>query len=192
MGERGFTVREMEIGDIPEVYELGGKTFKPELWPVLYRNWDEYEVTSRFNTDREYCLVAVSEARERIVGFALGTVIEKPGSAWTYGFLLWLCTHPRWRHEGVAARLVDRLVERMVAEDGIRILLTDTDPENVAAVSFFGHMGFADRREHVYLASNLENNERWAHLLGGPRAAEEAPEVPRRRRKRGKRRARRV
>src|SRR5882672_2242087 len=106
-----FTVREMEVDDIPEVYHLGVKTFSAELWPMLYRSWDEYEVTNLFNTDGEYCLVAEIDnpdwTAKKICGFVLGTVIFKPGSAWTYGYVLWLCAHPEWRRAGVAAKLVD-------------------------------------------------------------------------------------
>jgi ribosomal protein S18 acetylase RimI-like enzyme len=175
------SIREMTIHDLAEVYELGRSQFKAESWPMLYRSWDEYEVTSRFNVDGEYCLVAENndeDSARRIVGFVLGTVVSKPGSAWNYGYIVWLSVHPRWRRRNVAARLVDRLVETMVEVDGIRILMTDTDPENRRAMKFFAARGFTEQHPHVYLSSNLEANPHYARLRR--EALREPREAPRR------------
>jgi ribosomal protein S18 acetylase RimI-like enzyme len=167
---RSFTVREIEIGDLGAVYELGEENFKAQLWPMLYRSWDEYEVTTLFNTDGEYCLVAENDDEnaapdERIVGFILGTVVNKPGSAWTYGYIIWLCAHPKWSREGVAGQLMDELVEIMVENEGIRIIMADTDPENERAVNFFTKKGLVDQKPHLYLSSNLEQNPQYRSLL---------------------------
>ena len=161
------SIREMTIHDLAEVYELGRSQFKAETWPMLYRSWDEYEVTTHFHVDGEYCLVAENNdetSPQRIVGFVLGTVVSKPGSAWNYGYIVWMCVHPRWRRRNVAARLVDWLVETMVEVDGIRILMTDTDPENKRAMAFFAARGFTEQHPHVYLSTNLEANPHFAHL----------------------------
>jgi len=164
---RSCSIRQMTIHDLAEVYELGLSQFKADSWPMLYRSWDEYEVTTRFHVDGEYCLVAENndeESTRRIVGFVLGSVVSKPASAWNYGYIVWMCVHPRWRRRNVAARLVDRLVETMVELDGIRILMTDTDPENKRAMSFFAARGFTEHHPHVYLCSNLDANPHYAHL----------------------------
>jgi ribosomal protein S18 acetylase RimI-like enzyme len=164
---RSCSIREISIHDLAEVYELGRSQFKAETWPMLYRSWDEYEVTTRFHVDGEYCLVAENndeDSARRIVGFVLGTVVSKPGSAWNYGYIVWMCVHPRWRRRNVAARLVDRVVEAMVEVDGIRILMTDTDPDNRRAMKFFAARGFTEQHPHVYLSSNLEANPHFAHL----------------------------
>ena len=161
------SIREMSIHDLADVYELGRSQFKAETWPMLYRSWDEYEVTTHFHVDGEYCLVAENndeDSAQRIVGFVLGTVVSKPGSAWNYGYIVWMCVHPRWRRRNVAARLVDRVVEAMVEVDGIRILMTDTDPANKRAMAFFAARGFTDQHPHVYLSTNLEANPHFAHL----------------------------
>ncbi|MEN9529326.1 MAG: hypothetical protein RI932_1199 [Pseudomonadota bacterium] len=179
---RSFSVRTMEIEDLAEVYQLGAMNFKADLWPMLYRSWDEYEVTTLFNTDGDYCLVAENDdwtpgsKDQRIVGFVLGTVISKPGSAWSYGYVLWLCSHDDWAREGVAGKLVDKLVEIMVEEDGIRIIMADTDPDNHRAVRFFTKKGFADTKPHLYLSSNLEHNPHYAPLLKKSRAAAQTAE----------------
>ena len=179
---RSFSVRTMEIADLAEVYQLGAMNFKADLWPMLYRSWDEYEVTTLFNTDGDYCLVAENDdwtpnsKDQRIVGFVLGTVISKPGSAWSDGYVLWLCSHDDWAREGVAGKLVDKLVEIMVLEDGIRIIMADTDPDNHRAVRFFNKKGFSDTKPHLYLSSNLEHNPHYAPLLKKSRAAAQSAE----------------
>jgi ribosomal protein S18 acetylase RimI-like enzyme len=183
-----FNVRQMTVEDIPAVFELGSETFTADQWPMLYRSWDEYEVTTLFNTDGEYCLVAEKDepGGDRILGFVLGSVLSKPGSAWKYGYIMWLCARPRWQRSGVASRLVDKLIERMVEKDGIRIVMADTDPQNQRAVRFFERLGFDDRKPHVYLSSNLENNPRYASLV--QEAREEAAEEPPPRKKRSRKR----
>lgn len=168
--KRSFTIREMEIGDLGEVYSLGQENFKAELWPMLYRSWDEYEVTTLFNTDGEYCLVAESDEDdppkgERIVGFVLGTVVSKTGSAWSYGYVIWLCSHENWGREGVASKLMDKLVEIMIENEGIRIIMADTDPANERAVRFFNKKGLTDQKPHLYMSSNLEQNAYYRDIL---------------------------
>ena len=175
--KHSFTVREMEIDDIAEVYQLGESNFKANLWPMLYRSWDEYEVTTLFNTDGDYCLVAENDDYEpgskdpRIVGFVLGTVISKSGSAWSYGYVIWACTYTPWARAGIAGRLLDKLIEAMIEHEGIRIIMADTDPENEPAVKFFTKKGFLEQKPHVYLSTNLETNPRYAHLIEKSRQA---------------------
>lgn len=165
--KQSFSIREMEIGDLAEVFQLGQRCFKADLWPMLYRSWDEYEVTTHFNTDGQYCLVAENDSKEdpRILGFVLGTVVTKLGSAWSYGYIIWLCSHPDWGRSGVAGKLLDKIVEIMIEEEGIRIIMADTDPENERAVNFFRKRGFTQEKSHVYLSSNLDHNEHYRHLL---------------------------
>ncbi len=173
--KKSFTVRTMEIGDLAGVHALGERVFQADLWPVLYRTWDEYEVTSLFNTDGDFCLVAENDSEDpaepNLVGFVLGTVISKSGTAWSYGYILWLCAHPDWQRDGVASKLVDQLVATMVEQEGIRIMMSDTDPENPQAIGFFERKGFLSQTPHVYLSTNLEQNPLYSHLVVGPRTA---------------------
>ena len=80
-------IREMTIDDFPEVFHIGGEVFTVDYSQSLYRTWDEYEITTLFNSDTELCLVA--EAGGRILGFALGTTVTKRNSHWYYGYLVW-------------------------------------------------------------------------------------------------------
>ena len=63
-------IREMELRDVPEVFELGQKLFTAEEWPSLYRSWDDHELALLFSNDAETCLIA--EADGKVVGFAAG------------------------------------------------------------------------------------------------------------------------
>jgi ribosomal protein S18 acetylase RimI-like enzyme len=143
----------MEIDDIAHVFHLGEHIFTAEEVPTLYRTWDEYEVTSLFNSDTELCLVA--EVNERIVGFALGTTVSKRRSPWKYGYLIWLGVCPEYQRQGVAGRLFDKLAEKMI-EDGVRIFLVDTGASDVAALQFFRKKGFGNPEQHIYLTLNLK------------------------------------
>jgi ribosomal protein S18 acetylase RimI-like enzyme len=150
-------IREMKIEDVPAVFALGEKLFPADGWPNLYRLWDEYQVIDLFASDGETCLVA--EHENGIVGFALGTVIEKRRSAWTYGYLLWLGVDPSIGPRGVGSRLFNRIQE-LFEEHGVRMLLVDTAADNGAALAFFRKQGFGNEQGHVFLSKNLEAPKR--------------------------------
>ncbi len=151
-------IREMEIDDLPAVYHLGERVFTSEV-PNLYRTWDEYEVTGAFNSEPELCLVAEDRATGEVVGFAMGTTVSKPRSAWTYGYLTWMAVAPEYQKRGVGERLVQRLAARM-ADQGVRILMVDTEARNEEALQFFEGLGFDQPRPHVYLSLNLNRLRR--------------------------------
>lgn len=150
----------MQLSDIPAVFELGQRLFTAEEWPTLYRSWDDHEIALLYNTDNETCLVAVARNPERIVGFALGRIMEKPRSAWKYGWLLWLGIAPEFKRRGMANRLVNQLTTIFIENDA-RIMLVDTDKENHGAVRFFRKQGFGQEVWHVYLSKNLENHPKY-------------------------------
>ena len=96
-------IREMEIDDIAPVFHLGEILFKADETPTMYRTWDPFEVTTLFNSDTEFCLVAEDE--DTLVGFALGTTITKNHSAWKYGYLIWLGVCREYQRGKVAEKL---------------------------------------------------------------------------------------
>ena len=145
----------MRLQDLSAVFELGGRLFKADRFPTLYRSWDDVELVRLFASDAETCFVA--EAEGKVVGFALGQIMEKPQNAWRYGWLLWLGVAPRFARSGVASRLLNVLI-RLFREKDVRIVLVDTDGENVAALEFFRHSGFGREIRHSYLSLNLENS----------------------------------
>lgn len=148
-------IREMQVDDIPAVVELGNTLFTAETSPTLYRCWEEAEVLQIYTADKETCLVATSN--DRVIGFALGSLLEKPGSSWLYGWLDWLGVDPAFKRRRVAKRLTRQLQERFV-EKGVRIMLVDTYEGNRSAVSFFRKFGFGQGIRHIYMSLNLDNH----------------------------------
>jgi ribosomal protein S18 acetylase RimI-like enzyme len=145
-------IREMEIDDLAHVFHLGEEIFSVEKTPNTYRTWDEYEVIELYYADSEFCIVA--EVDEQIVGFALATTITKARSAWKYGHLIWLGVHPDYQRSGVAERLFKRFREIMLANK-VRMLVVDTDAENLPALRFFRKLGFGNPTRHIYMTMNL-------------------------------------
>ena len=152
-----LVIRQMEIDDIAHVFHLGEKLFTAREVPNLYRTWDEYEVVNLYQSDPEFCLVAVVD--EEIVGFILGSTLEKTRSAWKYGHLIWLGTEPEFQRQGIAVKLF-RHFQDLMLESGVRMLLTDTEAENLPALHFFRKLGFGQPQQHIYMTLNLSDQQR--------------------------------
>jgi ribosomal protein S18 acetylase RimI-like enzyme len=145
-------IREMEIDDLAEVFHLGEELFKVQQVPNMYRTWDPYEVVGLFLSDTDFCLVA--ELDDAIIGFALGTTIEKSHSAWKYGYLVWLGIEPEFQRQGLAEKLFRRFKDIML-KSNVRMMLVDTQSENLPAIRFFRKLGFGHPEEHLYLTMNV-------------------------------------
>jgi ribosomal protein S18 acetylase RimI-like enzyme len=152
-------VRPMEVDDLAPVFHLGEALFTASRAPNLYRTWDEFEVVGLFQSDWETCFVA--ELNDVVVGFALGTIITKTHSAWKYGHLIWLGVAPQHARKGVGERLF-RQFRDVTSEEGVRMLIVDTEADNLPALRFFRKMGFGNPQEHIYLALNLAGRQRGA------------------------------
>ena len=150
--DESLRIREMTIDDFPEVFHIGEEVFTADYSQSLYRTWDEYEITTLYNSDTELCLVA--EAGEHILGFALGTTVEKHNSPWKYGYLVWLGVRRSIQQGGVGSGLFKEIKRRM-KEQGVRMIIIDTSADNLPAVRFFQKQGFNDIQEHVYMSLNL-------------------------------------
>ena len=148
------TIRQMEIDDIGSVYHLGEKLFTSEEFPILYRTWDPYEVTDYFTSDPDYCLVA--EVQGRVAGFVLANTIEKEGTAWKrYGYVSWIGVEDAFQRNNLGRRLYKKLEERL-HDDGVRMVIADTEADNEGAIAFFKMLGFSLRGEHVWLTKTLK------------------------------------
>ena len=145
-------VREMSIDDLAAVFHLGELLFTSEYSSSMYRTWDEYEITTLFNSDNELCLVA--ELEEEIVGFALGTTVEKQNSSWKYGYLVWIGVRPGLQKCGAGDKLFNEIKQLMI-EQGVRMIIIDTDADNDAGIRFFKKHGFGNTQKHVYMTLNL-------------------------------------
>lgn len=145
-------IRQAEIDDLAAMFHLGEKVFTSQEFSNLYRTWDEYEVTTFFNQETENLLVA--EHKGKVVGFAMGTTIEKSRSAWSYGHLVWLGVEPSYTRSGVGSLLFDKF-KRLMKKAGVRMLMVDTQADNIPAIKFFRKKGFENPTEHVYLTMQL-------------------------------------
>jgi len=152
-------IREMELDDLAAVFHMGEKLFTARESPNLYRTWDEYELIELFYADSELCFVA--EGDDKILGFALGTTIEKEKSAWKYGHLVWLGVLPEFQRSGLGERIFNH-VKEVMAKRGVRMLVVDTEADNLQALRFFRKMGFGKPEEHIYLSLNLSGHKRTA------------------------------
>lgn len=149
-------IRQAHIDDLAAIFHLGEKVFTPRDFSNLYRTWDEYEVTNLFNSESEHMLVATIE--QRVIGFALGTTIEKVKTAWNYGHLIWLGIDPEFARRGIAGKLFDEF-RNIMEEEGVRILIVDTQADNKKAIQFFKKQGFTNPIDHVYMTLNLESEQ---------------------------------
>lgn len=159
---KAVVVREMELEDLPAVYALGEAVFTADKWPSLYRTWDEYEPVGLFNSDGEFCFVAAA-ANDRVVGFALGSLIDKRKSAWSYGYLTWLAVDPDMKRSGIATQLMDEITAAFIRA-GARMMIVDTDADNDTAISFFRRHEFRNEDRHVYLSKNLTSHPDYRRL----------------------------
>jgi ribosomal protein S18 acetylase RimI-like enzyme len=158
---KAVIVREMELEDLPAVYALGEAVFTADKWPSLYRTWDEYEAVGLFHSDGEFCFVA--DKSDRLVGFALGSLIDKRKSAWSYGYLTWLAVDPGLKRSGIATLLMEEITTAFIRA-GARMMIVDTDAENDTAISFFRRHDFRNEDRHVYLSKNLTTHPDYQRL----------------------------
>ncbi|SHJ60977.1 Ribosomal protein S18 acetylase RimI [Malonomonas rubra DSM 5091] len=152
-----IVIRVMTIDDLAAVFHLGERLFTSEYSSSMYRTWDEYEITTLFNSDSELCIVA--ELNGEVVGFALGTTVEKQHSAWKYGYLVWIGTRPGLQKCGAGKELFAEIKARMV-EQGVRMIIIDTDADNEAGINFFKKQGFDNIQQHVYMTLNLSKSRK--------------------------------
>ena len=151
-----ITIEQMGFRDLTKVYDLGNKLFTADKWQNLYRFWDEYEILERFIADDKYSLVAKSE--KKIIGFAIGTVIEKEQNSWTYGYIVWMGVDPKHAGKGVGKKLLQRMTKLFRAQ-GVKIMMVDTASDNEAALKFFKKHHFEPTEGHVFLSKNISKKK---------------------------------
>ena len=53
-------------------------------------------------------------------------------------------------------RRLYRRIEERLQDEGVRMIIADTEGDNEGAISFFKTMGFSPRSEHVWLAKTMQ------------------------------------
>jgi ribosomal protein S18 acetylase RimI-like enzyme len=150
-----YRIRELRLGDIPAVVELGHRHFTAKTLPLLHQTWGETEALNNYTSDPEFCLVAEREGRP--IGFILGTLMTPdPARRATqpYGWLLWIAVSERHRRHGIAAKLTDKLARRFKTA-GAAFMLVNSATENTPAIKLFQNNGFAEQTTHLYLTRPL-------------------------------------
>lgn len=152
-----YRIRDMSIKDISVVFDIGNSVFTKKDYVFLYRTWESYEVTGLFSTDPELCIVA--DFKGDVIGFALGSIIEKPKSAWTYGYLIWIGIKNEYQGYNVGKKLYQDM-EKRTKKLGARMMIIDTEGTNLGAIDFFSKMGFKLGSKHIWMTKNLGNSKR--------------------------------
>ena len=152
-----YKIRDMTIHDISQVYSIGNEVFTQKDYVFLYRTWEAYEVTGLFSTDAELCIVA--EKEKEVIGFALGSLISKPKSAWKYGYLVWIGINKKYQGYKIGKKLYQE-IERRTKKMGARMMIIDTEGTNLAAIKFFTKMSFKKGSTHLWMTKNLGNSNK--------------------------------
>ncbi|MEM3011348.1 MAG: N-acetyltransferase [Candidatus Bathyarchaeia archaeon] len=156
--KKQIEIRQMTLEDLSQVWHLGEKIFTPSSLQFTYRTWNIDELLSFFSSDPELCLVAEDINSKRIVGFALGTILKRPYSPWTYGYFVWAGTQKRLQKRGVGRRLYKELEKRM-REKGARIAIVDVESNNQAGINFIKKLGFREGQTYIWYSKNLEQED---------------------------------
>lgn len=148
-------IRQMVLEDLSKVWHLGEKTFTPSSLQYTYRTWNTDELLSLFNSDPELCLVAEQTKTNKIVGFALGTILKRPFSPWTYGYFVWAGVQKGFQKTGVGRRLY-RELEKRFKDKGARIVMVDVESNNPVGICFIKKLGFKEAQTYTWYSKNLE------------------------------------
>ncbi len=145
----------MGIEDLSDVWHLGEKIFTPSNLQFTYRTWNIDELLSLFYSDPELCLVAQDRSSKKIVGFAIGTILKRPYSPWTYGYFLWAGVRKTKQKSGIGRRLY-RELEKRFKNKGARIVIVDVESNNIAGLKFIKKLGFKEAQKYVWYSKSLE------------------------------------
>ncbi|MEM2104127.1 MAG: N-acetyltransferase [Candidatus Bathyarchaeia archaeon] len=147
-------IRQMTLEDLPEVWHLSEKIFTPQRLQFTYRTWNIDELLSLFREDPELCLVAEDLNLKKVVGFALGTILKRPFSPWTYGYFVWAGVKRVRRRQGVGKRLYMEL-EKRFRDKGARIAMVDVEGTNQAGMRFMEKLGFKQSQTYIWYSKLL-------------------------------------
>lgn len=133
-----MNIRIMHISDYEQVYQL----WLSCAGMGLNHLDDSKEGIERFlNRNPETCFVA--ETEQTIVGVMIA------GNDGRRGYIYHIAVHPDYRHQGIATRLVDRVMEALKAS-GINKTALVVFAKNAEGNAFWEKNGFTVRDDLVY------------------------------------------
>jgi len=145
----------MTVEDLSEVWHLGEKVFSPANFQFTYRTWNVDELLSLFHSDPELCIVAENIQSNKIVGFAIGTILKRPFSPWTYGYFVWAGVQKMKQRSGVGRRLY-RELEKRFKDKNARIVMVDVEGNNLPGIRFIKKLGFKEAQTYIWFSKNIE------------------------------------
>ncbi|UCC59322.1 MAG: GNAT family N-acetyltransferase, partial [Dehalococcoidia bacterium] len=89
-------------------------------------------------------------------------------------YVAWMGVDEAFQRRNLGRRLYKKLEEELL-EDGVRMVIADTEGDNEEAISFFKAIGFSPRSEHIWLAKTLRRPVKVAPK--GGRVKEILPEI---------------
>lgn len=128
--QKVIRVRDVEPGDLPDVYEIAEQSFKDPYPLKLLEHIHE--------TDPEGFLAA--EIGDKVVGYLIGMV------RWgNVGHILAIAVDESYRREGVGSALLLNAIERLGSNGANKIKL-EVRISNEAARRFYGKIGFEQKK----------------------------------------------
>ena len=101
-------------------------------------------------------MALVAEIDNEVVGFALGSTLERIEKK--FGYLIWLGVNPNIKGKGVGTLLYkeyERLIQEQYPE--IRTIIIDTQESNTTAIKFFSRFGFEITDTFIYLCKECSD-----------------------------------
>ena len=130
-----MTITEMNGSHVPQVAALEKICFADP--------WSEMSIASELQSLWSYWLVAAED--DRVIGY-VGSQ-----SSIDEADVMNVAVHPDFRRQGIAEKLIDRLVEAL-KERGIHALLLEVRVSNAPAIALYEKLGFSQvgRRKNYY------------------------------------------
>lgn len=160
-----YRIRQMELSDIHQVFQLGLNIFTSKEFPNMYRLWDDFAVIENLASSREYCYIAetydednIDESTNKyteVVAFILGETMTKY-SVGTRGYIQWVGVKKEFRRRHIATALIEKFIS-VTKENNISMLLADTPTTNTPAIKMLEMAGLTNKTDHVYLIKQICN-----------------------------------
>jgi ribosomal protein S18 acetylase RimI-like enzyme len=139
----------MTLEDLPAVYRLGTECY--DLHDKPYNYWSVREVAEHFETSPDLCLVA--DGGGAVVGFALAAPSYELFE--NTGHLEWVAVAPQERRNGLAAKLIEAIVDRL-RERGCSDVVADVSSANETSRTVFRRAGFEEGISVTFFTRRLQ------------------------------------
>ncbi len=127
---RYVSIRQAEVHDLKQVYEIETKSFRENAYPfnifLFY-----------FTISKDLFLVA--DYLGRVVGYVIGLVEYKDGKK--LGHIISLAVDPLYRGIGIGRKLMES-IERLFAEKKVDLVYLEVNVNNLPAINLYKKLGY--------------------------------------------------